>query len=263
MGFKPTIIAYDPYISASRFPEVELVSLDELCARADIIVSCAALTETSRGIINAEMLAKTKPGVLIVNVSRGGIVVEQALRDALESGHVAYAALDVRSPEPPDPSNDLLTSHPNVTLTQHIAAARWSRSRASTSRRRSRSSSCSVSRAGCPRLPRRSARGRWPATRAPSWSARSARGTTAEQLDEAMFRLADPDASPSPGFATSTCSGRPARDTPSTARGSGSVIEVFGDETAKHGITPMVGVIGLSTANVLERLRIAYDLGIP
>ena len=123
MGFKPTIIAYDPYISASRFPEVELVSLDELCARADIIVSSAALTETSRGIINAEMLAKTKPGVLIVNVSRGGIVVEQALRDALDSGHVAYAALDVRSPEPPDPSNDLLTSHPNVTLTQHIAAA--------------------------------------------------------------------------------------------------------------------------------------------
>ena len=49
LGFKPTIIAYDPYISGSRFPEVELVSLDELCARADIIVSSAALTETSRG----------------------------------------------------------------------------------------------------------------------------------------------------------------------------------------------------------------------
>jgi D-3-phosphoglycerate dehydrogenase / 2-oxoglutarate reductase len=58
-----------------------------------------------------------------VNVSRGGIVVESALRDALDSGHVAYAALDVRSPEPPDPSNDLLTSHPRVTLTQHIAAS--------------------------------------------------------------------------------------------------------------------------------------------
>ena len=103
LGFKPTIIAYDPYISGSRFPEVELVSLDELCARADIIVSSAALTETSRGIIDAEMLAKTKPGVLIVNVSRGGIVVEQALRDALDSGHVAYAALDVRSRSRPIP----------------------------------------------------------------------------------------------------------------------------------------------------------------
>ena len=100
-----------------------MVSLDELAARSDIVLSCAALTDTSRGIINADFLSKTKPGVLVVNVSRGGIVVEQALRDALDSGHVAYAALDVRSPEPPDPSNDLLTSHPNVTLTQHIAAS--------------------------------------------------------------------------------------------------------------------------------------------
>jgi D-3-phosphoglycerate dehydrogenase len=123
LGFKPTIIAYDPYISGSRFPEVQLVSLDELAARADIVVSAAALTDTSRGINNADFLSKTKPGVLIVNVSRGGIVVEQALKDALDSGHVAYAALDVRSPEPPDPANDLLTSHPNVTLTQHIAAS--------------------------------------------------------------------------------------------------------------------------------------------
>jgi D-3-phosphoglycerate dehydrogenase len=123
LGFKPTIIAYDPYITASRFPEVQLVSLDELAARADIVLSCAALTDTSRGIINADFLSKTKPGVIIVNVSRGGIVVEQALKDALDSGHVAYAALDVRSPEPPDPANDLLTSHPNVTLTQHIAAS--------------------------------------------------------------------------------------------------------------------------------------------
>ena len=123
LGFKPTIIAYDPYISGSRFPEVQLVSLDELAERADIVVSAAALTDTSRGIINADFLSKTKPGVIIVNVSRGGIVVEQALKDALDSGHVAYAALDVRSPEPPDPANDLLTSHPKVTLTQHIAAS--------------------------------------------------------------------------------------------------------------------------------------------
>jgi D-3-phosphoglycerate dehydrogenase / 2-oxoglutarate reductase len=122
-GFGPTVIAYDPYIPGSRDPEVELVSLDELCARADIIVSCAALTDTSRGLIDREMLAKTKPGVIVVNVSRGGIVDEEALREALDSGHVAHAALDVRSPEPPDPANDLLTSHPRVTLTQHIAAS--------------------------------------------------------------------------------------------------------------------------------------------
>jgi D-3-phosphoglycerate dehydrogenase len=122
-GFGPTVIAYDPYIAGTRDPQVELVSLDELCARSDIVISCAALTDTSRGLINAETIAKMKRGVIIVNVSRGAIVVESALRAALDSGHVAYAALDVRSPEPPDPSNDLLTSHPRVTLTQHIAAS--------------------------------------------------------------------------------------------------------------------------------------------
>jgi D-3-phosphoglycerate dehydrogenase len=122
-GFRPTVIAYDPYITGTRDPEVELVSLDELCARSDIVISCAALTDTSRGLINAEAIAKMKPGVIVVNVSRGGVIVEPALREALDSGHVAYAALDVRSPEPPDPANDALTSHPRVTLTQHIAAS--------------------------------------------------------------------------------------------------------------------------------------------
>ncbi len=122
-GFRATIIAYDPFIDSTPDPEVELVSLDELCARADIVVSCAALTETSRGIINAETIAKMRPGVIIVNVSRGGIVVEDALVDALDSGHVAFAALDVRSPEPPDPANDRITGRSDVLLTQHIAAS--------------------------------------------------------------------------------------------------------------------------------------------
>lgn len=122
-GFRPTILAYDPYITGTRDPNVTLVSLDELAERADIVLSCAALTDTSRGLISREFLAKTKPGVIIVNVSRGGIVDEVALKEALDSGHVAYAGLDVRSPEPPDPKNDLLTGNPNVVLTQHIAAS--------------------------------------------------------------------------------------------------------------------------------------------
>jgi D-3-phosphoglycerate dehydrogenase len=122
-GFRPTVIAYDPYIDDTRDPEVELVSLDELCSRADIVVSCAALTDTSRGLIDAPTIAKMKPGVIVVNVSRGGVVVEDALADALESGHVAYAGLDVRSPEPPDPAHDRITHLPNVVLTQHIAAS--------------------------------------------------------------------------------------------------------------------------------------------
>jgi D-3-phosphoglycerate dehydrogenase len=122
-GFRLTVIAHDPYIAASRDPEVELVSLDELCQRADIVVSCAALTDTSRGLIDAATIAQMRPGVILVNVSRGGIVVEDALADALETGHIAFAALDVRSPEPPDPARDRITHHPNVLLTQHIAAS--------------------------------------------------------------------------------------------------------------------------------------------
>lgn len=122
-GFRPTVIAYDPFIDGTDDPDVELVSLDELAARSDIVVSCAALTDTSRGIIGRDFLAKTRPGVLIVNVSRGGIVDEDALVDALDAGHVAYAALDVRSPEPPDPAHDRLTSRSDVLLTQHIAAS--------------------------------------------------------------------------------------------------------------------------------------------
>ena len=122
-GFGATVIAHDPYVTSAHDPAVQLVSLDELCARSDIVISCAALTGTSRGLIDAEVIAKMRRGVIIVNVSRGGVIVESALRDALDSGQVAHAALDVRSPEPPDPAADLLTSHPRVTLTQHIAAS--------------------------------------------------------------------------------------------------------------------------------------------
>src|SRR3954447_12823652 len=122
-GFRPTVIACDPFLESSPDPDVELVSMDELAARADVVVSCAALTDTSRAIINADFLAKTKPGVLIVNVSRGGIVDEDALADALDRGHVAYAGLDVRSPEPPVRGQDRITGRDDVVLTQHIAAS--------------------------------------------------------------------------------------------------------------------------------------------
>jgi D-3-phosphoglycerate dehydrogenase / 2-oxoglutarate reductase len=122
-GFRSTIIAHDPYVAGTRDPDVELVTLDELCARSDIVVSCAALTDSSRNLVDAALIAKMRPGVIIVNVSRGGVIDEEALADALESGHVAYAALDVRNPEPPDPARDRITGLPNVLLTQHIAAS--------------------------------------------------------------------------------------------------------------------------------------------
>jgi D-3-phosphoglycerate dehydrogenase len=122
-GFRPTVIGYDPFIESSPDPDVELVSLDELAARSDIVVSCAALTDTSRAIIGEDFLGKTRPGVLIVNVSRGGIVDEDALASALDRRHVVYAALDVRSPEPPVPGQDRITGRDDVVLTQHIAAS--------------------------------------------------------------------------------------------------------------------------------------------
>lgn len=122
-GFGPTVIASDPFIAGTSDPDVELVTLDELCARADIVVSCASLTDSSRGLIDAPTIAKMKPGVIVINVARGAIVVEEALADALESGHVAYAALDVRNPEPPVSGSDRITDRPDVLLTQHIAAS--------------------------------------------------------------------------------------------------------------------------------------------
>lgn len=123
LGFRATVIAYDAFLSESPVPNVELVTLDELCTRADIVISSAALTDSSRGLIDGPTIARMKPGVIIVNVSRGGIVVEDALVEALESGHVAYAALDVRSPEPPVPASDRITNRSDVVLTQHIAAS--------------------------------------------------------------------------------------------------------------------------------------------
>ena len=79
---------------------VDKVELDELLARADFITLHTPLTDQTRGILGREALAKTKPGVRIVNCARGGLIDEAALKDALDSGHVAGAALDVFSEEP-------------------------------------------------------------------------------------------------------------------------------------------------------------------
>src|SRR4029079_4657207 len=73
--------------------------------------------------LSAEALSHVKPGALFVNVARGGLVDEVALAAALGDGRIAYAGLDVRDPEPPDPAADLLTRLPNVLSTPHIAAS--------------------------------------------------------------------------------------------------------------------------------------------
>lgn len=102
IGLKMHVVAFDPFLSESRAQElgVEKVELDELLARADFITLHTPLTDKTRNIINAENLAKTKPGVRIVNCARGGLIVEKDLVAALKSGHVAGAGIDVYETEP-------------------------------------------------------------------------------------------------------------------------------------------------------------------
>jgi D-3-phosphoglycerate dehydrogenase len=92
-GLKMKVVAYDPFLSPERAVElgVDKVELDELLARADFITLHTPLTDQTRGILSRETLAKTKPGVRIVNCARGGLIDEAALKDGLESGHIAGA----------------------------------------------------------------------------------------------------------------------------------------------------------------------------
>jgi D-3-phosphoglycerate dehydrogenase len=101
-GLKMKVAAYDPFLSAERAVElgVDKVELDELLSRADFITLHTPLTDQTRGILSREALAKTKKGVRIVNCARGGLIDEAALKDALDGGQVAGAALDVFSEEP-------------------------------------------------------------------------------------------------------------------------------------------------------------------
>src|SRR5205085_5866409 len=94
LGLRMKVIAYDPFLSEERAVEigVEKVELEELLARAEVITLHTPLTDKTRNILSAENLAKPKPGVLIVNCARGGLVDEAALRTLLESGHVGGAA---------------------------------------------------------------------------------------------------------------------------------------------------------------------------
>ncbi|HTK33759.1 MAG TPA: phosphoglycerate dehydrogenase [Caulobacteraceae bacterium] len=122
-GLKMKVIAFDPFLSADRAVElgVEKVELDELLARADLITLHTPLTEKTRNILSREALAKTKKGVLIVNCARGGLVDEQALRDALDSGQVGGAGFDVFVEEPA--KANVLFGAPNFVATPHLGAS--------------------------------------------------------------------------------------------------------------------------------------------
>ena len=114
-------IAHDPVVSEAGEADLELVTFDDLLRRSDALVLCAALTPSSRGIIDHAALARVRHGVIVVNVARGELIDELALADAVQDGRVSYAALDVRSPEPPQPADDPLAGLPNVIQTPHVA----------------------------------------------------------------------------------------------------------------------------------------------
>src|SRR5262245_42674190 len=99
---------------------VALVGLDELLARADVISLHLALTDETRNLLDAKRLARTKRGVILVNTARGALVEEAALLDALRSGHIRHAGLDVFHAEPLAPDHPLARMQ-NVTLTSHAA----------------------------------------------------------------------------------------------------------------------------------------------
>ncbi|WP_026360956.1 phosphoglycerate dehydrogenase [Amycolatopsis nigrescens] len=122
-AFGTKLIAYDPYVSAARAAQlgIELVSLDELLERADAISIHLPKTPETKGLIDAEALKKTKPGVIIVNAARGGLIVEEALADSIREGHVGGAGVDVFVTEPTTASP--LFELPNVVVTPHLGAS--------------------------------------------------------------------------------------------------------------------------------------------
>jgi D-3-phosphoglycerate dehydrogenase len=123
IGLKMKVIAFDPFLSEERAEEigVEKVELDGLLGRADFISLHTPLTDSTRGILDADAFAKMKDGVRIVNCARGGLIDEVALKDALDSGKVAGAALDVFEVEPA--KENVLFGNDNVVVTPHLGAS--------------------------------------------------------------------------------------------------------------------------------------------
>ena len=122
-ALKMKVMAYDPYLGEEKAEKmgVKKVELEELFANADFITLHVPYTEQTANILSAENIAKLKKGVRIINCARGGLVDEQALADALKSGHVAGAAFDVFAVEPATDSP--LFNLPNVVVTPHLGAA--------------------------------------------------------------------------------------------------------------------------------------------
>ncbi len=122
-GLKMKVIAYDPFLSNEKADKmgVEKVELDDILQRSDFITLHVPYTDQTANILSADAIAKMKPGIRIINCARGGLVDEEALAEALKSGHVAGAAFDVFKVEPA--TENVLFNLPNVVCTPHLGAA--------------------------------------------------------------------------------------------------------------------------------------------
>ena len=123
IGLKMKVVAFDPFLTPERAADlgVEKVELDDLLARADFITLHTPMTPQTKNILNAANLAKTKKGVRIINCARGGLIVEADLKAAIESGHVAGAALDVFEVEPA--KTNILFGMEQIIGTPHLGAS--------------------------------------------------------------------------------------------------------------------------------------------
>jgi len=119
LAFGMEIIAYDPYLK--EHPIARLVSLDELAAKADVISLHLPLTDETRGMVNAALLAKMKDGLILINTGRGKCVVDADLAAALQSGRLRAYGTDVWPSDPP-PADCPLLSAPNVIMAPHLGA---------------------------------------------------------------------------------------------------------------------------------------------
>lgn len=123
LGLGMKVIGFDPYLPPERAAAlgVELVSQEEIFRRSDFVSLHAPATPETHHLVNAQSIATMKDGAYLINVSRGPLVDEAALLDALNSGKLAGAGLDVFDPEPPVP-DDPIRYHPNIVLTPHSAS---------------------------------------------------------------------------------------------------------------------------------------------
>jgi D-3-phosphoglycerate dehydrogenase len=122
-GFDVEVLAYDPYVQPedTELVGATLVGYEELLGRADLVSVHAELTDETRGMVDADAFGAMRPRTVLVNTARGPIVDEDALVDALDSGHLGAAALDVFASEPLSPDSPL-HGFDNVTVTPHVAA---------------------------------------------------------------------------------------------------------------------------------------------